>query len=155
MWQLRTCGIQCTSVVTMAMKVLHNTCNMCTCDLPDMNALISWACSPWALNIHIRQIPHAYVTTILKYFSKIVHILLHYSLIKKGKSRSSMVASRTFLEFVGIWLTHHYYRNDVLFYPMWWFGFSSLALFLQRCQLVIISILLFKYSLIVNKAFTR
>ena len=25
-------------------KVLHNTCNMCIHDLPDMNALIPWAC---------------------------------------------------------------------------------------------------------------
>ena len=34
-----TCGIQPTGVITMAMKVLHNTCNMCICDLPDMDAL--------------------------------------------------------------------------------------------------------------------
>ena len=33
-----TCGIQPTGVVTMAMEVLHNTCNMCICDLPDMYA---------------------------------------------------------------------------------------------------------------------
>ena len=34
-----TCGIQSTGVVTMAMEVLHNTCNMCICDLPDMYIL--------------------------------------------------------------------------------------------------------------------
>jgi len=43
----------------MHMEVLHISCNMCTHDLPDMYAL-----SPWALGIHIRQIPHAHVTTI-------------------------------------------------------------------------------------------
>ena len=32
---------------------------MCSRDLPDMYAL-----SPWAMGIHIRQIPHAHVTTI-------------------------------------------------------------------------------------------
>ena len=31
-----TCGIQPTGVVTMTIKVSHNTCNMCICDLPDM-----------------------------------------------------------------------------------------------------------------------
>ena len=35
------------------------TCNMCSHDVPDMYAL-----SPWALGIHIRQIPRAHVTTI-------------------------------------------------------------------------------------------
>ena len=34
-----TCGIQPTNVVTMVMKVLHNSCNMCTLDLTDMYAL--------------------------------------------------------------------------------------------------------------------
>ena len=29
-----TCGIQPTGIVTMAMKMLHNTCNMCIHDLP-------------------------------------------------------------------------------------------------------------------------
>ena len=40
-----TCGIQPTGVYTMAMKVLHNTCNMCVHNMPDMNALIPglWA----------------------------------------------------------------------------------------------------------------
>ena len=33
-----TCDIQPTGVVTMAMEVLHNTCNMCICDLPNMYA---------------------------------------------------------------------------------------------------------------------
>ena len=54
-----TCGIQPTDVVTIAVKVLHNTCNMFIHDLPDMIALI-----PRASGIHIRQIPHAHVTTI-------------------------------------------------------------------------------------------
>ena len=34
-----TCGIQPTNVVTMVMKVLHNSCNMCTLDLTDMHAI--------------------------------------------------------------------------------------------------------------------
>ena len=33
-------------------------------DLPDMYALSRQACGPWALGIHIRQIPHGHVTTI-------------------------------------------------------------------------------------------
>ena len=54
-----TCGIQHTGV-TMALKVLHNTCNICIHDLLDMYVL-----SPWAVAyICIRQIPHAHVTTI-------------------------------------------------------------------------------------------
>ena len=40
-------------------KVIHNTCNMEIRDLPDMYAL-----RPVAFGIHIRQIPHAHVTTI-------------------------------------------------------------------------------------------
>jgi len=48
----------------MHMEVLHISCNMCTRDLPDMYALSPWACGPRALGIHIRQIPHAHVTTI-------------------------------------------------------------------------------------------
>ena len=59
-----TCEIQTTGVVTNGNKVLHNTCNMCIRDLPDMNALIPWACEPQALGIHIRQILHVYITTI-------------------------------------------------------------------------------------------
>ena len=65
-----TSGIQATGVVTMAMEVLHNTCNMCICDLPDMYALIPQACSPWSSGIHIRQIPHAHVTTITYHTAK-------------------------------------------------------------------------------------
>ena len=34
-----TYGIQPTNVVTMVMKVLQNSCNMCTLDLTDMYAL--------------------------------------------------------------------------------------------------------------------
>ena len=59
-----TCGFQTTGVVTMAMKVLHNTCKMCIRDLPVMNALIPQACDPWASRIHIKEIPHAHVITI-------------------------------------------------------------------------------------------
>ena len=33
-------------------------------DLPDIYALSPQACGPRALGIHIRQIPHGYVTTI-------------------------------------------------------------------------------------------
>ena len=35
----------CCYYVTMAMNVLYNNCNVCIHDLPDMNALISLACS--------------------------------------------------------------------------------------------------------------
>ena len=45
-------------------EVIHITCNMCARDLPDMYALIPWACGPRASGIHIRQIPRAHVTTI-------------------------------------------------------------------------------------------
>ena len=38
-----SCSIQPTSVITMAMTVLHHTCNMFVRDLPDMNALIPWS----------------------------------------------------------------------------------------------------------------
>ena len=34
-----TFGIQSTNVVTITMKVLHNSCNMCTLDMTDMYAL--------------------------------------------------------------------------------------------------------------------
>ena len=44
--------------------MLHITCNIGTRDLPDMSALSPRACGPRAFSIHIRQIPHAYVTTI-------------------------------------------------------------------------------------------
>ena len=37
---------------------------MCSHDLPDMYALSPRACGPWALGIHIRQVPRAHVTTI-------------------------------------------------------------------------------------------
>ena len=37
---------------------------MCSHDLPDMYALSPRAHGPRALGIHIRQIPHAHVTTI-------------------------------------------------------------------------------------------
>ena len=37
----------------MAMKVLHNTYNMCIRDLLDMNGLIPQACNPRALGMHI------------------------------------------------------------------------------------------------------
>ena len=70
-----TCGIQPTGVVTMAMKVLHSSCNMCISDLPNMNALI-----PWALGIHLRQIPHAHVTTITyPCFSFCLQVVIHAS----------------------------------------------------------------------------
>ena len=44
--------------------MLHISCNMGTCDLPDMYALSPRICGPRALGIHIRQITRAYVTTI-------------------------------------------------------------------------------------------
>ena len=33
-----TCGIQPTGVATKGVEVLHNSCNMCICDSPDMYA---------------------------------------------------------------------------------------------------------------------
>ena len=51
--------------------MLHITCNMCACDLPDMYALI-----PRALGIHIRQIPRAHVTTITCDETKVLMFLL-------------------------------------------------------------------------------
>ena len=47
-------------------EVIHLTCNMGARDLPDMYALSPRACGPRALGIHIRQIPHAHVTTITR-----------------------------------------------------------------------------------------
>ena len=73
-----TCGIQPTSVVTMAMKVLHDTCNMCICDLPNMNVLIPWACGPQASSIHIRKIPDTHVTTILTGQVGLMAMQMHY-----------------------------------------------------------------------------
>ena len=54
-----TCAIQPTGAVTMAMKVLHNTCNMCIHDLPDMYGL-----SPTALRRTYQANPHAHIITI-------------------------------------------------------------------------------------------
>ena len=50
----------------ISMEVIHITCSMCSHGLPDMYAFSPWACSPWALGIHvhIRQIPYDYATTI-------------------------------------------------------------------------------------------
>ena len=53
-----TCGIQI-GIVTMAMKVLHNSCNKYSCDFPDMYAL-----SAQSLGIPIKQVRHFCVTTI-------------------------------------------------------------------------------------------
>ena len=60
-----TCDIQPTGIATMAIKVLHNTCNMSFCDFPDMYSLNTLVYSPRALEyIRIRQMPHVHVTTI-------------------------------------------------------------------------------------------
>ena len=45
-------------------EVLHNICNMCSQDLPDMFALTLRRCTPLGLCVHIRQIPPAHVTYI-------------------------------------------------------------------------------------------
>ena len=60
-----TCGIQPTNVVTMAMKVLHNSCNMCTLDLTDV-CTHPWACGPMHARIYIsgKSLLHMHVTTI-------------------------------------------------------------------------------------------
>ena len=47
-----TSGIQPIGVVTMDMQVLHNSCNMCAHNLPDVYAL-----SPWDLAVNINNIP--------------------------------------------------------------------------------------------------
>jgi len=60
----------------MHMEVLHISCNICTCDLPDMYAL-----SPRASGTHIRQIPHSHVTTITYIFQYASH-LLHMSVLQ-------------------------------------------------------------------------
>ena len=44
--------------------MLHNICNMCSRDLPDMSALALGRCVPAGSCIHIRQIPPAHVTYI-------------------------------------------------------------------------------------------
>jgi len=49
---------------------------MCTRDLPDMYALSPWACGPWALGIHIKQIPLAHVTTITCTTSKVMLLVI-------------------------------------------------------------------------------
>ena len=59
-----TCGIQPTGTLTMAMEVLHNTCNMYICNLSNMNAVI-----PQASGIHIRQIPYAYTLKVIVTFN--------------------------------------------------------------------------------------
>ena len=44
--------------------VLHNICNMCGWDLPDMSALALGCCALSDFCVHIRQIPPAHVTYI-------------------------------------------------------------------------------------------
>ena len=56
-----TCGIQPTSAVTMAMKVLHNICNMCIRDL-------SWTLGRQILRAHVITI--RYVLYSKKVFKK-------------------------------------------------------------------------------------
>ena len=41
-------------------EVLHISCNICTCDLPDMPFLSFLRCGPWASGMHIGQIPRAH-----------------------------------------------------------------------------------------------
>ena len=72
-------NIQPTGAPTVAMKVLHNTLNMCMCDLPDMNALISWASG-----MHIRQIPHASCYYYIRYFTHHVIVLIICYLTLRG-----------------------------------------------------------------------
>ena len=57
-------------LILQMLKVINNSCtyNMGACDLPDMHALNPQACAPQALGIHIRQILHAHVTTIVSSF---------------------------------------------------------------------------------------
>ena len=57
-------------LILRMLEVINNscTCNMGAYDLPDMHALNPQACGPQALGIHIRQILHAHVTTIVSSF---------------------------------------------------------------------------------------
>ena len=60
-----TCGTQPTNIVTMVMKVLHNSCNMCTLDLSGMYALALGTVALMSMHtIHLNQITRAHVTTI-------------------------------------------------------------------------------------------
>jgi len=45
--------------------VSHNSYNICTRGVPYISTLCTWACGPWASDIHIRQTTHAHVTTII------------------------------------------------------------------------------------------
>ena len=45
-------------------KVVHNSCNMGTCGLPDIYTLSPQACGPRALGVYIRQTTHGHVKTI-------------------------------------------------------------------------------------------
>ena len=47
-------------------QVVHNSCNMGTCGLPDIYTLSPQACGPCAFGVYIRQTTHAHVT-IIKY----------------------------------------------------------------------------------------
>ena len=47
--------------IPMTSEVLHNICNMCCQDLPDMSALNLGPCAPSGSCVYIRQIPPAHV----------------------------------------------------------------------------------------------
>ena len=51
-------------------QVVHNSCNMSTCGLPDIYTLSPRACGPRALGVYIRQTTRAPVTTI-QYITKL------------------------------------------------------------------------------------
>ena len=64
-----THGIQPTGVVTMATKVLHNTYNMCICNLLDTY--------PSGFSIHIRQIPNGHIITSY-YMYSFLYVLIKF-----------------------------------------------------------------------------
>ena len=53
-----------TIILTLIMKVLHNSCNTVTRALPGMSTLSPHARGAWASGVHIRQSTRACVTTI-------------------------------------------------------------------------------------------
>ena len=61
--------------------MLHISCNIGTRDLPDMYALSTRDCGPWALGMHIRQITHAHVTTITYIAEMQLAIVVQWDLV--------------------------------------------------------------------------
>jgi len=54
-------------------EVIHISCNMCICDLPDMHALSLQAYSPWESHVHVTTNACTYIHTHM--------VLLNYNFI--------------------------------------------------------------------------